>query len=73
MPATALHIANDNFVWHLCQKGNSGKLLPTPAMQAGIVPTLWRFDDLFEAVTEHEDGLKRMERYKRLAEKLRNR
>jgi len=50
--AVAMHIANDNFVWRLREKGTSGKRLPTPAMQAGLVDRLWTFEDLFEAVSE---------------------
>jgi hypothetical protein len=29
--AVAMHIANYNFVWRLCEKGTSGKRLPTPS------------------------------------------
>ena len=69
--AVAMHIANYNFVWRLREKGTSGKRLPTPAMQVGLVDRLWTFEDLFEAVTEQERERVSMARYKRLAEKLR--
>jgi hypothetical protein len=45
-----MHIANYNFCWRMRENGNSGKLRPTPAMQAGIVESLWTFEDLFNVV-----------------------
>ncbi|MCC7422433.1 MAG: hypothetical protein IT428_19305 [Planctomycetaceae bacterium] len=48
--AVAMHIANYNFCWRIRENGNSGKLRPTPAMQAGIVESLWTFEDLFNVV-----------------------
>ena len=48
--AVAMHIANYNFCWRPRQNGNSGKLRPTPAMMAGVVDTLWKFDDLYNTV-----------------------
>ncbi|MCH7989727.1 MAG: hypothetical protein IID46_11355 [Planctomycetes bacterium] len=34
--SVSLYVAPHNFVWRLRQKGNSGKLRPTAAMQAGL-------------------------------------
>lgn len=68
--AVALHVAYYNFVWRLRGKGTTGKLLPTPAMQAGIVDHLWRFEDLYNAVTDRERDRVSLERYKRLGRKL---
>lgn len=52
--AVALHIANYNFCWRSREKNGprSGHKRPTPAMQAGLVSTLWSFADLFDAVNE---------------------
>jgi hypothetical protein len=38
--AINLHVAYFNFCWR------PGKMPITPAMAAGITPSLWRFDDL---------------------------
>lgn len=48
--AVALFVAHHNFCWRLREKGNSGKLLPTPAMQNGLAETLWSLEDLFDEV-----------------------
>ena len=32
------------------ENGTSGRFRPTPAMMAGIVDTLWKFDDLYDEV-----------------------
>ena len=39
-------------------------------MREGIVDRLWTFENLFDAMTEHEQDRMSMERYRRLAEKL---
>jgi len=70
--AVAMHVANYNFVWRLREKGKSGRRLPTPAMQCGIVDRLWSFETLFDAVTEQDESRKRMDRYRRLAERMRS-
>jgi len=53
--AVAMHVANYNFCWqsaHLDPKTKkaTGKRLPTAAMQAGIVDSLWTFSDLYDTV-----------------------
>jgi len=48
--AVAMHIANYNYCWRPRENGKSGKLRPTPAMMAGVVGSLWSFDDLYEHV-----------------------
>jgi len=48
--AVAMHIANYNFCWQARENGKSGKRRLPPAMQAGIVNTLWSFEDLYDAV-----------------------
>ncbi len=51
--AVAMHVAYYNFCWRMRGvdgKGTCGKLRPTPAMQAGIVNTLWKVEDLYDAV-----------------------
>lgn len=48
--AVAMHIANYNFCWQARENGKSGKRRLPPAMQAGIVDTLWSFEDLYNAV-----------------------
>ena len=70
--ATALHIAHYNFCWRLREKGSSGMLRPTPAMEAGIVNELWKIEDLFEHVTQADEHRKSIAKYKRLARKLEN-
>lgn len=52
--AVSLHIANYNFCWRLREPGTSGRLTPTPAMAAGIVDSLWKFEDLYDNVTEFD-------------------
>ena len=34
--------------------GKSGQRTPTPAMMAGLVDTLWTFEDLYDAVMKQE-------------------
>lgn len=46
-------------------------LRPTPAMEAEIVDQLWKFEDLFEHVTEADEHRKSIAKYKRLGKKLR--
>lgn len=48
--AVAMHVANYNFCWQARENGKSGKRRLPPAMQAGIVDTLWSFEDLYDAV-----------------------
>jgi IS1 family transposase len=51
--AIALHVAYYNFCWRMRGvdgKGTCGKLRLPPAMQAGIVNTLWTMEDLYDAV-----------------------
>ena len=52
--AVAMHIAAYNYTWRSREKNGprSGLKRPTPAMQAGLVDTLWSFPDLFDAVNE---------------------
>lgn len=48
--AVSLYVAYYNWVWRLRENGTSGRLRPTPAMMAGIIGTLWKFEDLYDAV-----------------------
>lgn len=51
--AIAMHVAYYNFCWRMRGvdgKGTCGKLRLTAAMQAGIVDTLWKMEDLYDAV-----------------------
>ena len=50
--AVAMNIANYNFCWRSRMNGKSGRKRLTPAMQAGVVDRLWRFEDLFDAAME---------------------
>jgi len=56
--ATALHICHYNFCWRLREKGKSGKLRSTPAMEAGVVNTLWDIEDLYQNVIDAENHRK---------------
>jgi IS1 family transposase len=49
--ATAMHIANYNFCWRSRENDGfrTGRKRLTPAMQAGVVDTLWSFSDLYDA------------------------
>lgn len=47
--AISMYVANHNFVWR-SRENEGGRFKLPAAMQAGIVNTLWSFDDLFEAV-----------------------
>ena len=68
--SVALFVAHHNFVWRLRAKGTSGKLRPTPAMQAGLVDSLWSMGDLYDTVMAAEKERQSDERYARLAERL---
>lgn len=70
--AVGLQVAYYNFCWRLREKGNSGKLTPTPAMMAGLVDKLWNIEDLYDAVMEQQARKKRAARYAKLMEKLRS-
>ena len=45
-----IYIAYYNCCWMPREHGKSGRLRPTPAMMAGIVGTLWKFDNLYDEV-----------------------
>jgi hypothetical protein len=47
--AIALHVAYFNFCWRM-RENEGGRLRMTPAMQAGVVDTLWTIEDLYNAV-----------------------
>ena len=47
--AVALHIAHFNFCWRM-RENEGGRMRLTPAMQAGVIGTLWSIDDLYDAV-----------------------
>ncbi|MDZ4687099.1 MAG: hypothetical protein SH850_18640 [Planctomycetaceae bacterium] len=49
--AVAMHIANYNFCWRSRENDGqrTGRYRLTPAMQAGVVDTLWSFADLYDA------------------------
>jgi IS1 family transposase len=47
--AIALHVAYFNFCWRM-RENDGGRLRLTPAMQAGVVSTLWSIEDLYDAV-----------------------
>jgi hypothetical protein len=54
--AIAMFIAYYNFVWrtrHTDQSGKPGKLRPTAAMMAKVVPDLWSFDRLYNEVIQY--------------------
>ena len=54
--AIAMFIAYYNFVWrtrHTDQSGKPGKLRPTAAMMAKVVPDLWNFDRLYNEVIQY--------------------
>lgn len=48
--AVAMHMANYNFCWQARGNFKGEKRRLPPAMQAGIVNTLWKFEDLHDAV-----------------------
>lgn len=63
--ATALHVGVYNFVRrHRSLDGC------TPAMAAGVVPSLWSWDDFFDAVTETERQREQREKNRRLLERM---
>ncbi len=68
--AMALQVAYYNFCWRLREKGKSGRLTPTPAMQAGLVDTLWSFENLFDAITEFDRERKQMAKYRNFAKRI---
>jgi hypothetical protein len=70
LAAVAMHIASYNFVWRLREKGTSGRKLPTPAMQAGLVDRLWMYEDLYDNVMQTERDRVSNERYRNLTERL---
>ncbi len=52
--ACAMFLAYYNFCWRTRypdHSGKPGKRRPPAAVMAGVVPSLWKFDDLFKAVT----------------------
>lgn len=54
--AIAMFIAYYNFVWrtrYSDQSGKSGRLRPTAAMMAKVVPDLWNFDRLYNEVIQY--------------------
>jgi hypothetical protein len=54
--AVAMFVAYYNFVWrtrHTDYSGKPGKLRPTAAMMAGVVPDLWNFDRLYNEVIQY--------------------
>jgi hypothetical protein len=54
--ACAMFIAYYDFVWRTRFPDNSGrpgKLRPTAAMMAGVVDTLWSFDNFYDAVIQY--------------------
>jgi hypothetical protein len=68
--AVALHVAYYNFCWRLRRPGKSGQLTPTPAMQAGLVDTLWTIEDLYSAVMKQQAEKKHRARVEKLLRKL---
>jgi len=51
--ASSLHFAAYNYTWrprHTDDSGQCGRLRPTPAMMAGLVDRLWKFEDLYAEV-----------------------
>jgi len=51
--ACAMFLAYYNFVWRTRRPGKSGKYRVPAAMAAGVIPNLWTFNDLFNAVTRN--------------------
>jgi hypothetical protein len=51
--------------------GNQRKLRPTPAMQAGLVDTLWTIEDLYDAVMQQAERKRKSTRINKLIAKLR--
>jgi len=47
--AVAIHVAHFNFWWRM-RENEGGRMRMTPAMQAGVVGTLWSIEDLYDAV-----------------------
>ena len=56
--------------WRLREKGKSGRLQPTPAMQAGLTDTLWSFENLYDNVMAFDRDRKTMAKYRKLADRL---
>ena len=70
--AVALFVAYYNFCWRPREKGNSGKLLPPPAMSFGLVDRLWTLEDLFDEVARFAKRQKAIAGYRRLADRIKN-
>ena len=54
--AIAMFIAHYNFGWrtrHTDKSGKCGRLRPTAAMMAKVVPDLWNFDRLYDEVCQY--------------------
>ncbi len=49
--AFAMFLAYYNFVWRTRRPGKSGRYRVPAAVAAGVIPNLWTFNDLFNAVT----------------------
>ena len=52
--AVALFVAYFNFCWRSRKPGKSGQKRPIPAIAAGMVDTLWSFDDLLKEIWTQE-------------------
>ena len=48
--AIAMFLAYYNFVWRTRKPGKSGRYRVPAAVAAGVIPTLWTFNDLFNHV-----------------------
>lgn len=58
--ACAMFVAYYNFVWRTRypdKSGRPGKLRPTAAMMAKVVPDLWKFDRLYDEVMRFEGAV----------------
>ena len=51
--AVAMFMAYYNFVWRTRKPGRSGRYRVPAAVAAGVIPNLWTFNDLFNAVTRN--------------------
>jgi hypothetical protein len=54
--ACAMFVAYYNFVWrtrHSDRSGKAGRLRPTAAMMAKVVPDLWDFERLYNEVIQY--------------------
>jgi IS1 family transposase len=50
--ACAMFLAYYNFCWRTRRPGSSGRYRVPAAVAAGVIPNLWTFNDLFNAVTQ---------------------